>query len=143
MAEMVLDGSATAGFFFTDEYTPQHGKLLEDVLSDKVTLIQPQLWRYECMNMIRTAVRRGRMTPALANKAMHHWSKIPATYAGPEFQMSRILDLSLQHGLSAYDAAYLSLAESLGAPLYALDSDLLRLKPVFGWIVSMQEYPLG
>ena len=90
--------------------------------------------------MIRTGVRRGRLTSPLAHKALHHWLSIPVTYAEFRPQAGYLLETSLRHGLSAYDAAYLCLAENLGAPLYTQDSDLLVLSPTYAWIRPMEEF---
>lgn len=38
----------------------------------------------------------------------------------------RVQSLSRDHGLTAYDAAYLDLAHSSGIPLATLDTDLIR-----------------
>ena len=140
MADVVLDGSAAGGWFFPDEHAPQHDRMLQDALSGKITLMQPHLWLLECVNMIRTGVRRGRLTAPLAHKALHHWLSIPVTYADLGSQAGHLLDTALRRGLTAYDAAYLCLAESLGAPLYSLDADLLALRSEYGWIRPVKDY---
>jgi len=38
----------------------------------------------------------------------------------------RIQSLSREHGLTAYDAAYLDLAQTNGLPVASLDDDLVR-----------------
>jgi predicted nucleic acid-binding protein len=45
------------------------------------------------------------------------------TYDADPYQ---VLDLALDHGLTAYDAAYLWLAESLGAELVTLNAHLMK-----------------
>jgi predicted nucleic acid-binding protein len=50
----------------------------------------------------------------------------------PVERMGRWQDLAVRFGVSAYDAAYLELAERLRSPLYTFDQKLGRAAKVLG-----------
>lgn len=92
-------------------------------------LIVPELWTYEMLYVLRSAVRRERITPAGARKAITFLDGIPlervALTAGLD---SLVLEHALGYNLSAYDAGYVVLAQSRGATLYTADKAILQLR---------------
>jgi predicted nucleic acid-binding protein len=139
--EVVADCSVTASWFIPDERTSSAEKLLKDAVDGKVLLVEPVLWHYETVNLLRTAVKRGRLSEQSARKALHLLNEIPMTFVDPGKQGDfEILRLSLDCALSAYDAAYLHLAETHGIELLTSDGDLLRLSSQFSWIIPFSGY---
>ncbi len=126
MAALVLDASATAGFFFADEGGAGALALLSRVELDGA--VAPAIWPLECVNILRQGERRGRLTADEASAAVSLLRRLPvriepastARSAGP------VLELARRHGLTAYDAAYLELAKRLGLPLATRDAALAR-----------------
>ena len=79
----------------------------------------------ELANVLLVKERRGRITPELSRKPIQLVEKmLPST--DKIIDTGAILALGRQHGLSAYDAAYLELAKRIGAPLATLDRKLAQ-----------------
>lgn len=86
----------------------------------------PALWWYEIANGLASAERRKRLSQAQAHQALESFRILsPKTdmKSGPDYSW-RLLALAREYGISAYDAAYLELAERLGHELLTLDCAL-------------------
>jgi len=139
--EITIDNSITCTWLLPDENTALTDVLLEDILDGVLGLVQPVLWYYESTNVLRSAVRRGRLSEQNAKKALHEFQKIPVELITPSTEgLTDILEASLKHNLSVYDASYFRLAEERGLDLVSADTDLLNLKPHFPWIKSIEDW---
>jgi predicted nucleic acid-binding protein len=123
---LVADCSVTGAWFLPDEVTAPATELLERILAGDVELVEPALWYYESANLLRSAVRRRRLTTAAAREAGELLQDIPVTlYTLQPAECAELLGLSLDTGLTAYDATYLQLAGRLRCPLLTADTALL------------------
>jgi predicted nucleic acid-binding protein len=125
MSEFVLDCSVAMGWCFsdqTDALTAMALALLQDG-----TAHVPPLWFLEVSNVLLVAERRRKIRRAEAVQCLEMFRTLPiveaSSPAGWE-QSTRVLSLGRQYGLSAYDAAYVDLAERLGLPLATRDRAL-------------------
>jgi len=142
--EIVIDCSVSGAWVLEDERTEHSERLLSHVLSGELRLVQPELWRYEMLNVLRTAVVRKRMTDRAAKRALLSLRSIPVEIVSAEAQgQAEILTSALELKLSAYDAAYLSLARLRGSDLVSADRGLLRLRPRFPWIRPLRQFCKG
>lgn len=123
----VLDASVTAAWLLPDEHSAAADRAYTRLRASTVDAHAPELWLWECGNIIASAVRRGRMDSA---DAMLMWSVLDAVRTRVELsvlepaQVRACLVLALDLGLSIHDAAYLWLAKSLGLPLLTHDERL-------------------
>lgn len=118
----VLDASVTMAWCFEDEATMATDALLDRLVDD--VAIVPALWSLEVANVLLVAERKRRMTEAQAARFVQLLSQLPIRVDPSPAGVSDVLAAGRRHGLSAYDATYLVLAEQLGAPLATLDTDL-------------------
>jgi predicted nucleic acid-binding protein len=74
--------------------------------------IAPDIWWIEIINVLWVAERRGRTSPNETRNALIFLRSIPLqiTPTTTQATLDRTLELSRQHNLAAYDAAYLDLA---------------------------------
>ena len=115
---VVVDASVVLKWQLDDEeYIPQSTALRNDFYALKaIKAIAPHLLIYEVVNGILTAVGRKRLDSDKALEAMDNLMELGVALR--EVQPERVLELALKHNLSAYDAAYLALAESKGCELW-------------------------
>ncbi len=109
---MIVDASVVISAFFPDEAQSQAQALIREFLAGKIVLKAPALLPYEVSNAIWQAERRGRITTNQADE-------IVQAFAGLEIEIipqvwGEMLALAREFKLSAYDAAYLRLAEKTG-----------------------------
>lgn len=109
---------------FEDESTSSTDEVL-DRLRNEDALV-PSLWALEVANVLLIAERRGRITEATATHFMNLLDQLSITVDLAPPSSARLLTTGRRHELTAYDAAYLDLAEREGVPLATLDKALVR-----------------
>lgn len=118
----VLDASVALAWCFEDETTPIADALLERLAEDPA--ITPSLWELEVVNVLLIAERRGRITESQAARFLALLTQLPIHMDPAGADMGTVLSVGRHHELTAYDAAYLALAEREGIPLATLDAKL-------------------
>ena len=127
MSRFVLDASVVLAWCFPDENAAmaQH---VASMFKRGETAVAPSFWPHEVLNALLVAEERKRISKELVQRFLHDLETLPVMLeqfpAGIVFD--RIQRLSREHGLTAYDAAYLDLALDAALPLASLDEDLLR-----------------
>ena len=119
-----MDCSLAAALGLPDERSELAEAFLQGV--GKYEVWVPSLWWHEIGNVIVTARRRGRISEADAVALFSLYGAMPLrtdSAQGAGF-LERVHHLGIVHGLSAYDAAYLELAERRRAGLATLDAGL-------------------
>lgn len=124
MTDIVIDASVTLAWCFKDEATQTTAQLLQE-LQSRVAAV-PSLWSVEVGNVLALAERRGRITSAESNQLVALLDTLAIEVDGETATLAftRILDLSREQRLTAYDASYLELAMRLGVPLASKHRDL-------------------
>ncbi|MCR4294176.1 MAG: type II toxin-antitoxin system VapC family toxin [Elusimicrobia bacterium] len=125
--DFVLDSSAALAWALPDEHSSRSEKILARV-TEKSSLWIPALWWYEVANVVVMARRRKRLSEAQGARVLELLSLFPLQVDAPPgpAAASRLSQLAQAHSLSAYDAAYLELAERRGLALATFDRDLIR-----------------
>jgi len=118
---VVVDASVVLKWQLDDEeYISQATALRNDFYAlSVIKAIAPHLLVYEVINGIVTATRRKRLDLDKALGAMDNLIELGVELR--KVEPGRVLELALEHNLSAYDAAYLALAESEGCELWTGD----------------------
>ena len=126
MTGFVMDCSVTMAWCFEDESDPFAGEILTALRSAEARV--PSLWPLEVANCLAVAERRGRLREADSRRFADLLGQLPISVdlETAERALGPVLDLSRQHRLSSYDAAYLELAMRLGVPLATRDNSLAR-----------------
>ncbi len=133
----VVDASVVAAFLLREKDGAKLEPVLQDVMKDKITLHVPALFAYELLNILTMAERRKRISVDQRDHLMNEWALLPFIEDSTPSPGSRIRILAhaYHHNLTAYDAAYIELAERLQARLLSLDADIIKLKKLYRWIV--------
>lgn len=83
----------------------------------------PALVDYEVVSALRGLVRGGKVSPARADDVLTDFEDLPVQRWQADDALRRRA-LALRDNLSAYDAAYVALAEALSSPLVTRDARL-------------------
>ena len=133
----VLDCSAVSAFLLAEKPGAEEVEpILTKAAAGEARILMPALFWFEALNVLVVAERKGRLSPeqaAVLRDETRHLPLATEWETGP-VERRRIHELAQQHRISAYDAAYLELAERQGAKLKSLDRDLLALKRRYSWI---------
>ena len=113
---IVLDTSAAVDWLLQ---TPSGLRIEQRIYANQDTLHSVHLIDVEFVQVLRRLVREGALTPRRAEEAMEDMAALRMTRYAPVVLMQRIWQL--RQNLTAYDAAYVALAEALQAPLITRD----------------------
>ena len=125
MTKVVIDASVTLKWLMDDEEcVDQAVALRDDGLKTAKVLYAPTLMLYEVINGLVVASRRGRLPEQEIPAALEDLLAIGVTMRTPDYRL--ITASTLAHRLSAYDGAYLALAEQEDCDLWTGDQALYR-----------------
>jgi predicted nucleic acid-binding protein len=103
----------------------QRGERIEErLLARGESLHAPQLLDVEVAQVLRRYAGAGELTTRRGLEALADLADFPLLRYPHEWLLPRIWEL--KHGVTAYDAAYLALAETLVAPLVTCDGRLAK-----------------
>ena len=123
--DLVLDSSLAVAWGLPDEASARADRLLARA-SRKNAFWVPALWWYEIANALTMAHRRHRLVEADRSRLIELYRVLPIqtdSVLGPE-TLGTLQVLADEYGLSAYDTAYLELAQRRGLGLATLDRRL-------------------
>lgn len=122
LVALVLDNSVIVGWFVKDQANDYTRRISR--LARREELVVPALWETEFANVMAVLARR-RILPR------HQLATILGQAERLNLQVDRepvsprtLFALAERHGVSAYDAAYLEVAERRGLPLATRDASL-------------------
>ena len=129
---IVVDASVALAWCLSDEEDELAERVLVQVASDGG--IAPAHWPLEVANGLLAAERRGRLEVTDSDRARRLLADLQIEIIPIELSTAAgmVLDTARSHGLSAYDAAYLDLANFRGLALATLDTDLSRAAAAAG-----------
>jgi predicted nucleic acid-binding protein len=116
---IVIDASAVLEILLR---TDRADRLRERAFSDSEQMHAPQLLDIEITQVLRRLVRQGEITVARAEQALQDLADLLIERHEHRALIRRIWQL--RDSLSAYDGAYVALAEALDAPLLTCDGKL-------------------
>jgi predicted nucleic acid-binding protein len=116
---IVLDASAAVDWLVQ---TAAAQRIEKRIFSRNQSLHAPELLDLEVAQVLRRLVREGALSASRAQQAIQDLLDLRITRYPHSLLLPRIWQL--RHNLSAYDAAYVVLAEKLGATLLTRDTRL-------------------
>ena len=119
---IVIDASAAVAMVLRLE---QADRILDRIFAKAETLHAPHIIDLEVAQVVRRYWRAGDIKAARGEQALHDLAILPIQRHPDEPLLGRIWEL--RNNATAYDAAYVALAEGLDAVLLTLDSALGRI----------------
>jgi len=129
MNAFVLDTSVAIAWYLPEELSAAARSWQQRMLRGEASFIVPSLHYWEFCNVLRTYVRRGELETKLAQEIYELHLDAPLKQAEPE--RLAILRCALDFKATAYDAVYIELAVSLGAPLVTAE------RSTTPWVVKL------
>lgn len=123
----VVDASVALKWQFEDEEaTPAASALLADFVKGEIELITPTLFAYEILSAVNVAVNRGRIGEETGYKAVRYITSLGIDVRSLDELIHPIFQLARRYRLSAYDCAYIALAEKEECDLFTGDKKLFN-----------------
>jgi len=120
----VVDASVTLAWCFQDELSERADQVLDRLTSEDA--VAPSIWPLEVAAGLRSAERRNRLAAGELPGLRQLLSALPIRVdpISLDGALSEVLEMARALELTAYDAAYLSLAVRRGLPLATVDDRL-------------------
>ncbi len=136
---MIVDASVVLAAFLPDESQAQAQAVIRDHVIGRLLLSAPNLLLYEVTNAAVQATRRDRISAEQAREIL-------ASFEGLAIELQAVtwpemLSFAQRFDRSAYDAAYLALAEATGQPLITGDRRLYHaVREQLDWVHWLGDY---
>jgi len=142
--KVVIDASVVLkGFFADEEGHNEAQEIFKDYALGILSLSAPILLSYEITNGVLQALKRRRIEKMRAKEILKEFEalEIPLQIVGLE----EILEIAQAYQRSAYDAAYLALAQKEGVEFITGDKRLYNaVKDRLPWVKWVENYqPVG
>lgn len=136
MKRAVIDASIVLQWYLPDEeYGERALGLLNRYISDDLEIIAPSLLEYEVLNGLVIAGRRGRIKEEKIISAIEGFLHLGITLVNLSELYFKVGHYCKTYNRSAYDAAYLALAEVEETPLVTANEGLYHsVKKNLSWV---------
>jgi len=123
----VVDASVGIKLFLIEPLSDRTDALFAHLADDPPSQFYvPDLFFIECTNILWKYVRRFGYPADAAQQDVAHLTRLPLQVVPTVALAEAALELSVQHGSTAYDSAYIALAQQLSLPLVTADEALAR-----------------
>ncbi len=124
----VIDTSALIRLFIPDGPIPEgFEEFLSGVERGNNTAIAPELLLVESANVLNRKRKMNEITETESIQLLSDVLSMPIRYFSHGPLISVAFDLAIEHGVTLYDAAYLSLASEQGARLFSADAEMNKI----------------
>ena len=123
----VVDASVGIKLFLVEPLSDRADALVAHLADDPPSQFYvPGLFFIECTNILWKYVRRFGYPADAAQRDVADLTRLPLRVVPTAALAEAALELSVQHGSTAYDSAYVALAQRLSLPLVTADEALAR-----------------
>ncbi len=136
---VVVDASVALRWFRpADTLADVAARLLDEHLDDRLSLCAPALLAYEVTNMLRLQADLEERGVRQAVQALYGLDLLLVPPSDSLLRAS--VSLSLRHGITVFDAAYVALAQELEAELVTANERLAERLEALSFVCSLQSW---
>jgi predicted nucleic acid-binding protein len=135
---VAVDASVITKWFVDEPYSEQARKLRDDYVDLKFRLVVPRLARYEVLNALK-------YSGAFGSKELIDIAKILEDYQLVEIPpdgryAEETIKISIEHGVTIYDASYLAVGKVRGISIFTADEKLLERIKEDAFVKHIRDY---
>lgn len=123
---IVLDTNICIKQFIADPLTPKVNQLFDHFNDPKAEFFIPDLFYVECANTLWKYVKANLYNAEQIKADLTDLKALRFTVISNKELITEAVDISLNYGISAYDASYVALSNQVNAPLLTLDQRLVN-----------------
>jgi predicted nucleic acid-binding protein len=140
--QLVIDSSVALKWILRDEEAlAEADLLLQDLLTGKLTFSVPTLFDYEITNVLKVAVARDRISELNAQLALEKFGLYTIERVNFLPLQDATFKLAVKHNRSAYDSAYVALAQTRGVWFFTGDKRLFNaVNHSLDWVKWIGDY---
>lgn len=128
MKQVVIDASVVLKWYLEDEeHSLKAVGLLERYVSDDLDIIAPSLLEYEVINGLIIEQKRGRIDEKKIVTAIDGFMNLEIKFKSLSSLYLKVLRFCNIYKCSAYDAAYLAVADSEDISMFTADEKLYNM----------------
>lgn len=120
---VLVDASVVTKWFVEEEHTQEALRMRDDYRRGAIDLRSTQLMPFEVLNALRYNSELGQREIERAGEALSRFKM--ALYPLLDDLKTLCVRIALAHGMTIYDASYVSLSQFLDRELYTADEKLL------------------
>lgn len=125
--DCVVDASVGIKLFLVEPLSDRADVLFSHLIATQpARFYVPDLFFIECTNILWKYTRRHGYSPEAALQDVADLTRLPLQTVSTADLAETALALAVAHEISAYDAAYVTLAQRLSLPLVTADETLVR-----------------
>lgn len=140
MKKLVVDASVCLKWVFEEEDSDKARILLKRYKEDKYILVAPDLWEYEIVNALATAVRRKKINPSKSRLFLKLILKGKPETIPLSTILPKCLENAQKYEISGYDSAYITLAKENKIFLISSDDKLVEKVADKNLAVLLKDY---
>lgn len=122
----VLDASVCIKQFIADPLTPKVNQLFDLLKNPSTEFFVPDLFYVECANVLWKYVRSNLYTADQIQSDLADLKDLRFQVTSTKDLIVEAIEISLQYGITAYDACYVALSHQFKIPLLTLDERLVN-----------------
>jgi predicted nucleic acid-binding protein len=125
--DCIIDASVGIKLFLVEPLSDRADALFAHLMDDPPSQFYvPDLFFIECTNILWKYVQRFGYSADAARQNVADLARLPLQTISTAALVEAALDLSVEHGSTAYDSAYISLAQQLSLPFVTAAEALVR-----------------
>lgn len=124
MEKAIFDASFFLSFLLPDEKSPREP--IKDFIEGKLILVEPFIFGLEVINGLRFAFTSKRIRKEKLLKLIKSFQRLKNIHYIYDFDLEKLVKLSLKFNTSIYDACYLYVKEETNCAFYSLDEKLTK-----------------